>query len=666
MANELVRWMQRVGGGPSSGKALSFEDAREAMTAILSGAYHPVTFGAFLMALRWKGESVDELAGFVAALRTDALRRTGWQPEPLPGLVDVGGNYDGKVRSPVAMVAAALIAVAAGARVLLHDGTEVPTKRGVTKYHVLQALGVPVDQSPAEAASTIRRCGIGFLHSPRFNPGLHELLALRQQLGKRSFLNSVESLINPLGAEVHVGGFFHVAYGERLCRAAIRAGVGWRRVIMVQGSEGVDEIRLGRAHVAEWRDGELYGQVVRSDDLGLTLEPFRWEDAIAEAGSDGPADAPALAVAARLSSRWTETLLGVVAGDAPGAMLRAVPGAAPGAASRGSTDDRRDGYGAGGAAEGGVGEVPEAFRDAVLLNAGLLLYAAGRASSLEAGVALARETLASGTPARVLEAWRNEAVARDANFVRAFKREQGGQEHGGGDGNTAERPYAERVGWRGPLTTYPVFLIGLERRRCVIVGGGRVARDKLEQLLNGGAGRIDVISPALDPAVAELIDGEQVTHLRRTYRPGDLAGAYLVIACTDDPAVNGAVFAEAEERGVLANVVDDPPRCHFIVPAVVRRGALTVAVATGGASPALAARLRQRFERELGPEYAHFIELAGELRPLLMDTVRDPEERRRIGYALVDSEVLGLLAKGEWSAARERAAAILRGGGSCG
>lgn len=213
------------------------------------------------------------------------------------------------------------------------------------------------------------------------------------------------------------------------------------------------------------------------------------------------------------------------------------------------------------------------------------------------------------------------------------------------------------------MRTFPVFLVGLAKRRCVVVGGGHVAAEKLRALLNAGAGRIDVVAPELGEALRPLVDGDRLRHLARAFDPADLDGAFLAIAATDDPAVNRQVFEEAEARGILAQVVDDPGHCAFIMPSVVRRGDLTVAISTGGACPALAVRLRERLERELGEEYAAFVELAGELRPEIMDSIADPALRKELWYQIVDSDVLRHLKAGDSDRARAEAEALLRAAG---
>ncbi len=204
---------------------------------------------------------------------------------------------------------------------------------------------------------------------------------------------------------------------------------------------------------------------------------------------------------------------------------------------------------------------------------------------------------------------------------------------------------------------YPVF-IDVTRRKCVVVGGGEVAEGKVAGLLDAGA-TVTVIAPEVTPRLAEWVAAGRVRHVPRAYQEGDLADAFLVIGATDDPEVNARVWAEATARGLLVNVVDDPPRCVFIAPAVVRRGDLIVAISTSGKAPALAARLRQWLEGVLGDEYARFLELVAPLRARLAQHVPDLDERRRRWYRLVDSDVLALLREGREEEARARAEQIL-------
>ena len=140
-------------------------------------------------------------------------------------------------------------------------------------------------------------------------------------------------------------------------------------------------------------------------------------------------------------------------------------------------------------------------------------------------------------------------------------------------------------------TYYPVFL-NLEGRRCVVIGGGQIAEGKVLKLIDSGA-KIIVISPDATWAIRDAAGRASVELSLRKYQAGDLEGAFLAIAATNDRVVNQEIFDEAESRGVLLNAVDDPARCSFIAPSIVERGPVTLAISTGGASPALARKLRE-------------------------------------------------------------------------
>ncbi len=189
---------------------------------------------------------------------------------------------------------------------------------------------------------------------------------------------------------------------------------------------------------------------------------------------------------------------------------------------------------------------------------------------------------------------------------------------------------------------YPIAL-DLEGRRCVVIGGGTVAEHKTRGLLEGGAA-VAVVADRATEGLEQLAGDARLELTRRPYTPGDLEGAFLAIAATDDPAVNAEVFAEAEERGVLLNAVDDTEHCNFTVPSVVRRGDLTVAISTAGKAPALAKRLRARLEEHLEPELASVVEMLEEVRTEALAT-RDVDFQtwsRRWEGAL-DNDVVGLV-----------------------
>jgi siroheme synthase-like protein len=192
------------------------------------------------------------------------------------------------------------------------------------------------------------------------------------------------------------------------------------------------------------------------------------------------------------------------------------------------------------------------------------------------------------------------------------------------------------------VKTYTICLIGMQARQTVVVGGGHVAARKVEGLLTAEA-QVKVISPVLVPELQLLADSGNITFVQRSYRDGDLEGAILAIAATDEITVNRAVWAEAIQRGCLVNVVDDPEHCTFILPAVLQRGEMSVAVSTGGSSPALARRLRERLEDIIGPEYRTLTELLAELRPELLANFAPGKARLEAALRVVDSNILHVI-----------------------
>jgi siroheme synthase-like protein len=194
------------------------------------------------------------------------------------------------------------------------------------------------------------------------------------------------------------------------------------------------------------------------------------------------------------------------------------------------------------------------------------------------------------------------------------------------------------------MKTYPVNLV-LENQWVVLVGAGKEIARKLPDLLETGA-QVRVIAPAAHKTIRRYAAEGKIEWLERRYQPGDLAGAFLVIAATGDPTVHDAIWAEGNANGQLVNVMDVIPQCNFHAVSVLRQGQLTIAIGTGGAAPALAATLRKRFEKGFGPEYAEFLEYAQALRPIVAE--RLPQERRAdFWYALIDSNAITLLRNGE-------------------
>jgi precorrin-2 dehydrogenase len=200
-------------------------------------------------------------------------------------------------------------------------------------------------------------------------------------------------------------------------------------------------------------------------------------------------------------------------------------------------------------------------------------------------------------------------------------------------------------------TYYPVY-IQMREQPCVVIGGGKIAEGKVEGLLDVEA-NVTVISPDLTPRLHAHANQNQITYISRAYQHGDLTGAFMIICATDQVEINHQVWQEASANHQLVNVVDDTPRCNFIAPSILRKGDLTIAISTSGKAPALAVRLKERLQREIGPEYERFLELAGELREPLARHVPDFEMRKALWYKLVDSKILKLLARGDESFAKE-------------
>ena len=159
---------------------------------------------------------------------------------------------------------------------------------------------------------------------------------------------------------------------------------------------------------------------------------------------------------------------------------------------------------------------------------------------------------------------------------------------------------------------YPIF-VDLSRRRCVVIGGGPVAERRIGGLLAAGAS-VTVISPVITATLKNLAAHGKLRHLARVYATGDLADYDLVFVATDDRVVNEAVFSEAQSRALWVNSADDPEYCDFILPAVIRRGELSVAISTGGMSPATTRAVREELEKYFTAEYARLVQIAGEVR----------------------------------------------------
>ncbi len=185
---------------------------------------------------------------------------------------------------------------------------------------------------------------------------------------------------------------------------------------------------------------------------------------------------------------------------------------------------------------------------------------------------------------------------------------------------------------------YPAFL-NLEGKKCIVVGGGKVAERKVASLLKSRA-RVLVISPDLTATLMRYKAAKTIRHSAREYRAGDLKGAFLVIAATSDDLVNRDISRNA---GGLVNVVDVPELANFILPAVVNHGPLTIAVSTGGASPAMAASVRRELEQFYSADFGAYLMFLGKLRKDIIEAIADKEARESFFIEAASAEVFDLL-----------------------
>ena len=343
----LKRLMTEVcGSGHKSADDLTREQAAEAFERIIAGKPDPTTLGAFWLSNRWKRNTPTELAAY-----TDVMCEHVDYAAPDCDPVDCGANYDGKGNSAILGVAAGVVAAAAGTPVVAHSGDRVPTQKQDAYKHVLDELGVATELSPRDSATMVDETGFGFYYQPAFNPVVDELFDRRDQMGVRTFVNTIETIANPAKANVHLGSFYHLAFAKKVVDTFVESTHhNLDRVIMFQGMEGYDDIRPGFTKVAEWdADG---------DDGEPSFEDYGIETA--EYGMDFESEDLAVENVAADSAAITEE---VVAGD------------------------RAD-----------------QFADAIALNAAVRIYAREDVESLDEGLAAARLAIDDGSAAAVLEA----------------------------------------------------------------------------------------------------------------------------------------------------------------------------------------------------------------------------------------------------------------------
>jgi precorrin-2 dehydrogenase/sirohydrochlorin ferrochelatase len=203
---------------------------------------------------------------------------------------------------------------------------------------------------------------------------------------------------------------------------------------------------------------------------------------------------------------------------------------------------------------------------------------------------------------------------------------------------------------------YPVCL-DIKGRPCLVVGGGGVGTRKVKGLLAAGA-RVTVVSREISPEL-EALTPELVGCRRRSYRPGDLDGMFLVFGATDDETLNRRISADAGERNMLCNIADRPQMCSFILPSVVHRGDLLLAISTSGKSPAFAKKLRKDLEGQFGETYARFLRLMGAVRERLLSEGHSPEAHKSQFETLLQEGLAELVCRGDDAGADRLLARVL-------
>jgi precorrin-2 dehydrogenase/sirohydrochlorin ferrochelatase len=203
---------------------------------------------------------------------------------------------------------------------------------------------------------------------------------------------------------------------------------------------------------------------------------------------------------------------------------------------------------------------------------------------------------------------------------------------------------------------YPAYL-DLRERLCVVIGGGAIAERKTLSLIEAGAG-VTVISPSLTPKLHDLSASGKISHLKKNFEAQDIVGAFLAIAATDSPDVNSAAARACKKNHVLVNVAAPPEESSFIVPSVIERGELLIAVSTSGASPALSKKIRQELEKSYGPEYGLLLNKLTSIRKKVLKEVADESVRKKIFQSIVDSDVIDLLRQGKTHEAELRMAEL--------
>lgn len=243
--------IKTVGTGPRGSRSLTFEEARDAMRALLAGEVSDAQAGAFLIAMRTKGEEPEELAGLAQALRDAALSRD----EVRPSVVACAGAYDGVTDSPQLSLAAAVVAAAAGAPCAVHCGERIGPKYGTSPADVLAALGGPARPTPDQSRRMLAESGVTVVHVGEAIPGWDRLARIRDEIGLRGPIHSAEKLVDHFKADRFIVGYTHQPYGPRIVSALDHLGA--TSTLAIRGIEGSDVPRPARPQASGLEDMEL-------------------------------------------------------------------------------------------------------------------------------------------------------------------------------------------------------------------------------------------------------------------------------------------------------------------------------------------------------------------------------------------------------------------------
>lgn len=201
------------------------------------------------------------------------------------------------------------------------------------------------------------------------------------------------------------------------------------------------------------------------------------------------------------------------------------------------------------------------------------------------------------------------------------------------------------------MKCYPVFL-NIAGRRCVVVGGGTVAERKVLRLLTCGA-QVTVVAPELTPGLDALWREGKIEVKKEPYHPSVLNGAFLVIGATDQRDINEQIYHDGRPKNVLVNIVDDPQRCDFILPSLLERGDLCIAISTAGKSPALARKIRQQLSKVVGPEYGILLQIMGIIRECYRQSEPDSQKRLKTYRRLLSTDILEEIRQRRWQKVEE-------------